>query len=112
MNMEEAMTQAEKCCSSDDIRSQSVLASGAMVADAINRLAKAQERLAKAQEKQIELQEQQWALTSGVMRKMGPVMDKTLEAMSDEMEGENWKRRGSQGFGDNDLDNHDGDRED
>lgn len=97
MNMKEAMTQAEKCCSSDDIRSQSALASGAMVADAINRLAKAQER-------QAEIQERQWQLTSGMMDKMGPMMDKTLEVMNEETEGENWKK-GSQGFGGDDEEN-------
>ncbi len=103
MNMNDAMIQAGRECGGNDVRSQCELAGAALIADAINRLAKAQER-------QADIQEKQWQLTSGMMEKMGPMVDKTTEimdnAINEQNEGEKWKRRGSLGQGDdNEEDN-------
>jgi len=64
-------------------REANVIASG-LIADAINRLAAAQER-------QAEIQEKQWALASGMMDKMGPMVDKTMEMMDDRDDADTWK---------------------
>ena len=84
MNINEAIIEIDGTHGDDKDRVASVLAAG-LIADSISRLAKAQERQADIQEKQIEI-------ASGMMSKLGSVMDQTVYLMNNEDDVEEWKR--------------------
>ncbi len=84
MNTEEAIKRIDEVAQSQKDAKAAILASG-LIADAINRLAKAQER-------QAQIQEKQWELAQSMMSKAGPLMDKTLDVMNRETEGDEWKK--------------------
>ena len=86
MNTEEAIKEIEGTTLENRDAVSRVLAAG-MVADATNRLAAAQEIIANVQKVQMEA-------SLGMMGKLGPMLDKSLEALEREEEGEEWKNRG------------------
>ena len=65
--------------------SRTIILAAGLIADAIIMLAKAQEHSSQIQEKQ-------WALALGMMDKISPMIDKSVDMLNEETEGEQWKR--------------------
>ncbi len=101
MNMEEVIKLVQK--HSDGKRNSEAIGlviAGSLVADAINRLAKAQER-------QAEIQEKQWELNLGMMKTVSPMMKNMgdlTQKMKDDLNKEDSWRDGPGGLPDGDDD--------
>lgn len=88
MDLKEAL---EKINSTTDhrVEATAIVIGANMIADALNRNAAVQERMVK-------IQERAYGVTAGMSEKVGTMLDKSLEMMKKEEEGDEWKNGGPQ----------------